>query len=776
MKVRANIIVTGIVQGVGFRPFVYREATTLGVTGYVLNLGDAGVRIVVESEKSKINQLIKKIKNQPPSISRIDTLTVDWKAATEEYDSFIISRSSSTRRCDSVVEIPPDISICNDCVEDLFSSNSRWHNYPFTSCAACGPRLSTITDLPYDRPNTTMVDFPLCNNCNTGYTSPLDRRYHAQTTACPVCGPQYKLYEKSGETIDTKDVVKYVAKLLDEGVILAIQGMSGTHLVTITSDPNPIDILRKRKERENRPFAVMARNLTSTRLFSDPTKQESILLESWRKPIVLVKKRIQSNIKFEHDLVAPGLDTVGVMLPYSAFHHLLFHNLDEAALVMTSANPTGIPMYIEHQSILTNLKSIADYFLVHNRRIHQRSDDSVLKFVKHNNPVFLRRARGYAPNPLRTNISNKSTVLGLGAEEKVCGAILNTNYIYPTQHIGDINRQETADLLLDTCMHYMSLQGLEKIDAIACDLHPEFVTTNLAQKLSEEKQIPLVRVQHHYAHLASLIGEHNIDDNTDIICITVDGLGYGDDGTVWGGEILRGNLDEYSRIGGLSSVQLPGGDLSARYATRSLFGILRSEMNIEDIIELMGDACIAPDVHVDFENLSLLDKTIDREINIIESSSAGRFLDAVSLLLGIASENSYDGECPMKLEATAKKTDLRIPIEYISKDGRELVNIPKFMRSLADLKLQGIPVNNIAYVAQWQLGSTLANIASRYAQDENIEYVGLSGGVALNRIITAAITETIEKENLIPLIHRDVPPGDGGISTGQVLVASKEIV
>jgi hydrogenase maturation protein HypF len=775
--VRANIIVTGIVQGVGFRPFIYRKATLLDMKGYVLNLGDAGVRIIVEGEKKKIDQLIEEVRNQPPSISRVDTISVEWKTPTEEYNSFTISKSSPTRRKNSITEIPPDISICSDCVKDIFSPDSRWHSYPFTSCAACGPRLSTIMNLPYDRPNTTMVDFPLCNNCNTGYTNPLDRRYHAQTTACPECGPRYTLFEKSGEMIDTKDAIEYSSKLLIEGAILAIQGLSGTHLATITSNPNPIVNLRKRKERENRPFAVMVESLSSMKLFSNPTKQEIALLESWRRPIVLVKKRINTSVNFEHNLVAPGLDTIGVMLPYSGIHHLLFRNLDELALVMTSANPTGVPMYVNPDSIRSNLRSIADYFLVHNRRIHQRADDSVLKFVNSRNPVFLRRARGYAPNPLKTNIlDNERVILGLGAEEKVCGAVLNSNYVYPTQHIGDINRQETADLLFETCMHYMTLLGLDKLDAIACDLHPEFITTDLAGKISEQRNVPVVNVQHHHAHLASLIGEHNIEDNTNIICITVDGFGYGDDGTAWGGEILEGNLEEYSRIGGLSSIKLPGGDLSAKYAARSLFGILQSEMSIGELSNLIGDVHIAPNIYANPENLLLLAKAIDKEINVVESSSAGRFLDAVSLLLGIASENSYDGECPMKLESVSKETDIRVPIDYISKNDHELVNTTHFLKSLIDLKLKGVPTKNIAYVAQWQLGSALANIACKSAEERGIDYIGFSGGVALNRIVTAAVTETIEKNDLISLIHRDVPPGDGGISVGQVLVASKKVV
>jgi hydrogenase maturation protein HypF len=747
------------------------------LTGFVLNLGDAGVRIVVEGEKSKITNLINQIKLNPPSISKIDLISVDWVNPQNEYHTFSIAKSSSTRNEGAITLIPPDVSICNDCVRDVFSRRSRWYLYPFTSCAACGPRLSTITDLPYDRPNTTMIDFPLCNNCNTGYTNPLDRRYHAQTTACQICGPNYELLDSCGKIIETDDVVAYSAGLLKEGNILAVQGLSGTHLVTITSGPNPIEKLRERKKRKNRPFAVMGKDLSSTKLISKPTKNESILLESWQKPIVLVKKNFDSDIAFEHELIAPGLDRVGVMLPYAAIHHLLFHYLNEPALVMTSANPTGIPMYVDKEEIVSKLDTIADFFLLHNRRIHQRSDDSVIKMVGLDRPLFIRRARGYAPNPVKTNIQNKKlVVLGLGAEEKVCASILNSNYIYQTQHIGDITHQETADLLIDTSMHYLHLLGIDRVDAIACDLHPEFITTSLGEEMSDRRNIPLIRVQHHNAHLAAIMGEHNLTDNTSIICITVDGFGYGRDKKAWGGEILVGNLEEYSRIGGLNQVLLPGGDISARFASRSLFGILRSEKDIKEILELVKGVRVSSDMYASMDNLKLLDKSIEKGINVIESSSAGRFLDAVSLLCGFASENTYDGECPMKLESKSEKTDMRVEIEYLSKDGFRFIDTSSLLRNLVDLKKQGVSPNEIAYVAQWQLGNALAEISCDYAIEKGIDYVGLSGGVAFNRIVTSSVVDTIRRYDLTPLIHEKISPGDGGISAGQVLVASKKLM
>ncbi|MHA1576205.1 MAG: Sua5/YciO/YrdC/YwlC family protein, partial [Candidatus Thorarchaeota archaeon] len=382
MKVQARIHVNGIVQGVGFRPFIYRLAKDFSLSGYVLNLGDAGVSVVVEGNQASIDEFIAEIRSNPPSISTIETLAVEWHDSTDTFDDFVITKSSMSKGEESEPIIPPDIAICEDCIGELNDSESRWHQYPFTSCAACGPRYSTITRLPYDRPNTTMDEFPLCIACNTGYTNPLNRRYHAQTTACENCGPLYQLLDAQGSAKDNP--ILAASKMIEDNAILAIQGIGGTHLVTKTTDPIPIQELRRRKNRLQRPFAIMLRNESVLKQFFSPTREEIALLKSWKRPIVLVKKKESpaSDIIPEEsiELIAPGLDTVGVMLPYSPLHHLLFMKLKEPALVFTSANPTGVPMYIDPRVIFSELSDVADYFLVHNRRIHQRADDSVIKF------------------------------------------------------------------------------------------------------------------------------------------------------------------------------------------------------------------------------------------------------------------------------------------------------------------------------------------------------------------------------------------------------------
>jgi len=788
VKRRASIHVTGIVQGVGFRPFVYRVAKSLSLEGYVLNLGDAGVSIVVEGNSKSIKELIYRIEQDPPSISRVDKLDIKWEESGKSFKDFIIKKSSTFRSTGLAPDIPPDIAICSACITDMTDSNSRWYLYPFTSCAACGPRFSTITDLPYDRPNTTMIDFPLCDTCNTGYTGPLDRRYHAQTTACEDCGPTYRLVDAHNRPAVDADPIIGAAELLSQGSIIAVQGIGGTHLVTKVTDVTPIRNLRTRKQRAYRPFAIMARDLDAVRAFSRPTPMEERLVTSWRRPIVLVKKRNWIDGRNQSseeesampddslELISPGLDTVGVMLPYSPLHHLLFHSLKEPALVMTSANPTGLPMYIHPDTIMSKLKGVADYFLVHNRRIHQRADDSVIKATRSDNAVFIRRARGYVPNPIKLEGPyDPLTVVAVGPEEKTTGAVLKSGRIYVTQHIGDTDRLENIEFLSDALNHMTHLLAINQINAVACDLHPEFLTTEFAEALSSAEGTPLFRVQHHHAHLASLIVDHQLSSNTRITCITADGFGYGDDGSAWGGEVLVGGFEEYARIGGLEQTAYAGGDLSAKYAVRPFVGLLRKELSLREMLDVVEGSLIAPGISTTEESLSLLVEATKRKVNVVQSSSAGRYLDAVTIALGICSENTYDGECPMKLESVARKTKIRLEPRFNTNNRGTFLDIAESLKQLLELKRDGGKSVELAYAAQWYLGESLAKIACDAAHNEGLNYVGFSGGVALNRIVTKAIINHITNEHLTPLIHSHIPLGDGGISSGQAVVAAAKL-
>ena len=780
MKRKAVIHVTGIVQGVGFRPFVYRVAKSLSLMGYVLNLGDAGVEIVVEGTEKEVQELINGIKNDLPSISRIDTLAIEWAPAEGIYSDFLIQKSSVIRNEDAIPVLPPDIAICNDCVTDLFDPESRWTQYGFTSCAACGPRFSTITDLPYDRPNTTMDDFPLCDTCNTGYTDPLDRRYHAQTTACDECGPKYHLVDKDEQSFTDDDPIEVIAGLIDDGAIAALQGIAGTHIATKTSDAKPIEILRERKKRFQRPFALMVRDLSALKRLVDINRLEERILTSWRRPIVLASRKsdvlplIQDSVL---DLIAPGLDSIGVMLPYASMHHLLFKYSKEPALVMTSANPTGMPMYIDPDTIINELGGIADYFLLHDRRIHQRADDSVVKLTDEENPVFIRRARGYVPEPLVFNGPWKSRkVLAVGPEEKVTGALAKSGRVFMTQYIGDTDQVENIEFLTQAINHMKGLLDISKLDGVACDLHPEFLSTELAERIASENDVPLFRVQHHHAHLSSLIVDGLIPIENRIVCITADGYGYGEDGTAWGGEILVGGLRDYERKGGLKAQDYTGGDLSAVYSSRAFLGIVGEELEHEKILEILGSAEVSPNQKITTDMLDILVKASNRRINTINSTSTGRFLDAVAVALGICTQNSYDGECPMKLEAVARSSDIQLEMEFIKSSYGRVLDTTHLLLQIIELKEKGLSRSELAYAAQQSIGQGLAETACEVARDEGILHVGFSGGVAVNKILTRAIANQVRKNNLVPILHSLVPPGDGGISVGQVATAAARLI
>lgn len=772
MKHRATIHVTGIVQGVGFRPFVYRVASSLGLAGYVQNLGDAGVNIVVEGTKKSIKLLIKELENNHPSISRIDSLDLTWEKSENGSREFVIKESSSSRQTDTTPILPPDIATCEHCVVELKDSNSHWYQYAFTSCAACGPRFSTIVRLPYDRPTTTMIDFPLCNTCNTGYLDPVDRRYHAQTTACERCGPLYSLYDNSGVVLTNDNPISVLSKLIDNNAIVAVQGIGGTHIVTKVSSDRPIGLLRERKGRLERPFAVMVRDIETIRDFAKVSDYERKLLQSWRRPIVLLRKKDSDSQAFPKnsiEQVAPKLDTIGVMLPYSSLHHLLFQVSSEPAFVMTSANPTGVPMYIHPEMIIAKLGKIVDYFLVHNRRIHQRIDDSVLKPLGENHSVFIRRARGYVPEPFKLGNEWKNTqAIAVGPEEKTTGAILKNDRIYVTQHIGDADSVESMEFLQDALRHMTDVLDVKNIQGIACDLHPEFLSTEYAEDISSRKNIPLHRIQHHHAHLASLMVDSTLTYDTCIICITADGFGYGTDSKAWGGEVLLGDMTRFERKGGLSSSFHTGGDLAARFAARSFIGVLGDIMTLNEILDCVRETRVGANTIAKEDIVSLILEAQERKINTIETTSAGRFLDSAALALGICSENSYDGECPMKLEAAARDTGLRIEPDFASSEYGMLLDIKHSLTNLLELKDKGYSLADLAYAIQWHLGSGLAEIACNVADTEGIDYVGFSGGVALNHIITKAVVSKIRDRKLKSLVHRDIPPGDGGISTGQV--------
>ena len=508
MKIR----VKGIVQGVGFRPFVYRIAVANNLSGYVRNKGDAGIEILVEGKKQDINSFIKDLKKKKPPLATIYEIITQKLNGKNSYERFSIEKSSDEIEFSGSV-IPPDIAICDQCLKELRDPQNVRYNYFFVSCIDCGPRYTIIKKLPYDRKNTTMNNFSMCNYCNDEYLDPLNRRFHTQTVACPKCGPTAYLTTHNGDFIKSSDPIREAGKLISEGFIVAIKGYGGFHVALSTVIDEPLTRLRRAKHRRQKPFAVMAPSLEAIKTFAEVGETENKLLKSFSRPIVLLKK---SKNFFLSDLVAPGLHNIGVMLPYTGLHYMLFDGVDDPAFVMTSANSPNQPIIKDDEKALQHLKNVVDYFLFHNRQIAFRCDDSVTR-VHDRKIVFLRRSRGYAPTPIILKHKSKQCTVGLGGEMNNTACVLLEDKAFISQHIGNVETLETKEFLTESVRHIVHLTN-SKIENVACDLHPKFTTTILARELSQKNGWLMTQVQHHHAHVASLMAEHEVDEIIGICC------------------------------------------------------------------------------------------------------------------------------------------------------------------------------------------------------------------------------------------------------------------
>jgi len=754
--VRARINVKGIVQGVGFRPFIYRIAVEDNLRGYVKNLGDAGVEILLEGPENQIKKFLIGLREKRPPLAQIYEVTVAKLHGEDEHSNFAIHKSSSeTEHSGSVV--PPDVAICPECLTELRQHSDRRHDYFFITCTNCGPRYTIIEQAPYDRENTTMRDFQMCSFCQGQYADPLDRRFHAQTVACPVCGPKAYLTTNKGEPMDIKDSVREAGKLLAEGHILAVKGYGGFHIATSTTQDKPIVRLRQAKHRSQKPFAIMARELKTARTFAEVSKAEAQLLTSYTRPIVLLNKSPNYPLS---SLIAPNLHNVGVMLPYTGLHYMLFDEVDEPAFVMTSANPPNEPIVADNREALKALGTTVDYFLFHDRNIAHRCDDTVLR-THGKRTVFIRRSRGYAPAPILLKKKAERCVVGLGGELNNTSCILQQDKAFISQHIGDVENIETRNFLENTVKHLIHLTN-SKIQAIACDLHPKFTTTRLAQEMAQENGWQLFQVQHHYAHVAALMAEHDVEEMIGICC---DGYGYGVDGEAWGGEILLCQKDRFGfeRVAHLEPQPLVGGDLATRYPLRIAAGILRKRPGIEDW--LLQNSRHFP--HGE-EEVNVVLHQLERRTGTVQTTSCGRVLDALAAVLGICHERTYEGEPAMKLESTAHggKDILRLKPRT---DGGVLDTTQLLMKVFEER--QGQSVGDLAYSAHAYLARGLATLAIEKAQENNVKFVGFSGGAACNEILATVMRRITEKEGLRFLVHEVLPSGDGGVSFGQAVAA-----
>ena len=820
-----QILVEGIVQGVGFRPFVYRIATEASLNGYVRNLGNV-VEIIVQGSHQNMGEFLFNLQNKLPPIAKINNIeTRDLKEEDEKFSSytdFTIKESADDFAGTSV--IPPDVAICDNCLEEINDPQNRRYKYPFNACTDCGPRFTVIEKVPYDRDNTTMEDFPLCDECEIEYTNPLDRRYHAEAACCEDCGPSLKLLkntcndgEDSGSAIeiDCEDPLKETARLLDEGKILAIKGIGGTHLVANVKIKETVDLLRQRLGRKSQAFAVMSPDIETIKTFAVMSKEEEKTLKSKERPIVILKKSEDYDFA---DSVSPDLHNIGVMLPYAPLHHLLFNETDTPAYIMTSANVPGEPMMITNEEIVKNLSKIADYYLVHNRRILNRCDDSVVRF-RNDELAFIRRSRGYTPEPY--DLSGKYTylneeldnlnILALGPELDVTFTIIKNSKAYVSQHIGNTNKYRTYQFLKEAIEHMMQITKTDSFDLIACDMHPQFFTTQLAREYAEKYDCPLIQVQHHHAHGVSLINDHvlnktDLDEKTsaeieisqdsekaelfenprEMIIIASDGVGYGDDGGAWGGEILYTDIKSYKRMASLMPQKMPGGDLCTKYPARMLAAILsnpnsdyeRDKYGEENVQELMERNYLDAFPHGKMEIASLF-KQIERNLNVGINTSTGRCLDSIAAALNICSEHSYEGEAPMKLESAAfnylKMNDLDkindYPIIIKDHDDRRVLDTTAILRYVIDKLEEGEDIGRIAAAGQEAVSIGLAKLAIEAAENCGIDTVGVSGGTFYNEAITAHIKDCIENAGLKFIQHTNSCPGDGSVSLGQAIVA-----
>ncbi len=751
---RINITVKGVVQGVGFRPFIYQLAHDYNLFGWVLN-SSRGVFIEVEGPAEALDYFIKDIEKKAPPLARIEEIkTKEIKPNGEK--SFKIKKSLEEEG--QFVLVSPDISICDQCRQELFKPDDRRYRYPFINCTNCGPRFTIIKDIPYDRPKTTMNIFTMCPECQSEYDNPLDRRFHAQPNACQVCGPGLSL-EKDGQAISGDPIVKTIDKL-KEGWIVAIKGLGGFQLACDAQNNNAVKRLRERKKRRGKPLAVMVKDIQTAKEICLVNSEEEKLLSSPQRPIVLLEKRKGQNIAEE---VAPNNNYLGVMIPYTPMHYLLLRESD-MILIMTSGNLSEEPIAMENEEAKERLGHIADYFLLHNRDIYSRYDDSVTRILD-NERVMIRRARGYAPYPIRLPYKFPE-MLAAGPELKNTFCLTKDNFAFISQHIGDLENIETLDHYEETIEIYKRLFRIQP-KYIAYDIHPEYLSTKIALQQKELEKIP---TQHHHAHITSCMIENNYME--DVIGIAFDGVGYGSDGKLWGGEYLICSYRDFQRAGYFKYFPLPGGEVAIKNPYRITIGLLYQIFGQEfqkiKLPFLKG---------IDQEEIELIIQMIDQKFNSPLSSSCGRVFDAVSALLGVRHRVYYEGQAAIELEMICAK-DIKSYYSYniIKSEDKFLIDIePIFQEIINDLIKEKINRNAIASKFHNTIGQIILAGAIEIRKNTGLQAVALSGGVFQNAYLFLYTKKILEEAGFKCLYHHLIPTNDGCISLGQAAIAQAVI-
>lgn len=739
-------MVEGLVQGVGFRPFIYRLAKKHQLTGNVSNRTD-GVVVNVNGEKRRIDRFITEIELLAPPAAEIKNIS---QSLINDFTSndFSILQSESVKNL--ITEISPDIAVCSNCLADLKSQQHRT-NYPFINCTNCGPRFSIIKDLPYDRPKTTMYEFQMCKTCNTEYNNVKDRRFHAQPIACNNCGPKYN----NGNDNDFKFILNQVVSVIHKGGVALVKGLGGYNLICDAKYDEAVAKIREIKGRETKPFAVMFRDISVIEEYCYLNKEETKLLESWRKPIVLLKAK-QS---LAHS-VNSGLNSVGAMLPYLPFHFLLFEKLKSDSIVYTSANYSGAPIIWHDDAAKIYFANEVDVFIHHNRKIHNPIDDSVIKVVSEQKQI-IRRARGYVPNPIALN-KKVEGIFAAGAELKNSFCIGKGKNAILSQYIGDLKNFETYEFYKNATHHFFDLFNF-KPGVIACDLHPDYLSTQFTEELNRNSingsRIPIIKVQHHHAHIVSCMAEYQITQK--VMGVSFDGTGYGTDGNIWGGEFLICNTKSFERYAHFDYLKMPGGDLAAKELWRMVLSYFHQySINLD-----VEPQCFEK---IDKNNMEVVNRMLQNNINTPLTSGAGRLFDAVSCLLGLCSRNSFDGEGPMRLESIIDRAEIGL-YSYNYKDG--IISFEEtFLGILKDLGR--LHVSKISTKFHNTMVQLICDVVQNMKKDTGINKVVLSGGVFQNSYLLENVIFRLRKDNIETYINHLVPPNDGGIALGQLVVAS----
>jgi hydrogenase maturation protein HypF len=765
---RRSIVVDGIVQGVGFRPFVHRLANECRLAGSVWNRAGS-VRIEVEGSPEQLACFVGLLAERAPRLARIESIQTSSLEPTGEHDFDILPSDAERTEQPRQTFIAADVATCEACLAELRDPSDRRFGYPFINCTECGPRLTIITGAPYDRPRTTMAGFAMCRACRAEYENPADRRFHAQPIACPACGPRLALLSSTSDRLEVDDPLGAFAEAILDGQIGALKGLGGYHLVCTARNAEALTELRRRKEREEKPLALMVADVALARRLCWIGQAEQALLRSPQRPIVLLRRRgdIQAEVC---DAVAPGLDELGIMLPYTPLHHLLMERVGDAALVMTSGNRTDEPIAYEDDDALRRLGSIADVFLTHNRPIHVRCDDSVTRVVG-GSELPIRRSRGYAPQPIRLPLELPRPVLAVGGHLKGTFALGAGGQAFLSHHLGDLDHVEACQQFERDVRLYEELFDIRPV-ALAHDLHPDYFTTGYAERRAAAEHLPRIAVQHHHAHLAACMADNDLDET--VIGVTFDGTGFGLDElsgrpTVWGGEILVGDYCSFRRGAHLRNVAQPGGDRAAREPWRmALAQMLDAGVPTGSIEARVSSAAVRT-----------VTSMIERGFNSPETSSLGRLFDAVAALLGLREFVHYEGQAAIELEGLAKRApaDEAYPVEIVSAgDGQPLViDTRPMIREIVSDVGRGVAPSRVSRRFHTAIVELVAAACVRLRMTSGVDAVVLSGGVFQNALLAGEVADRLTGHEFRVYRHRQTPPGDGGLCLGQLAIAAARL-